>query len=104
MARTKQVARISTGGSAPRKQLSRKAARKSPRNPPKKVPGIVEVRYRPYRGDDHFEAVREGETREDAVQLSLSHLKDCVRDFLVAYKGQQGSIKVGGFLSPIYTG
>jgi histone H3 len=31
MARTKQTARKSTGGKAPRKQLATKAARKSPR-------------------------------------------------------------------------
>ena len=91
MARAKQVARVSTGGSAPRKQWAKRAARKSPRNPPKEVLRIVEVRYRPYRGADNFEAVREGETREEVVQLSLSDWKDCVRGFLVAYKGPQGS-------------
>ena len=51
----------------------------------------MEVRYRPYRGNDHFEAVSEGETREDTVQLSFSHWKDCVRGFLFVYKGPQRS-------------
>ena len=50
MARTKQTARMSTGGSAPRKQLASKAARKSPPsfNPVKKPhrfrPGVVALR------------------------------------------------------------
>lgn len=45
MARTKQTARRSTGGKAPRKQLATKAARKSkdPAKPPAKKP----YRYRP---------------------------------------------------------
>ena len=35
--------------------------------------------------------VREYETIEDAVQLSLSNWEDCARSFLVSYKGSQGS-------------
>lgn len=48
MARTKQTARKSTGGKAPRKQLATKAARKSLPNPGKKPrrhrPGTVALR------------------------------------------------------------
>ena len=50
MARTKQTARVSTGGKAPRKQLATKAARKSapartgPRKPRRYRPGTVALR------------------------------------------------------------
>ena len=50
MARTKQTARMSTGGSAPRKQLASKAARKSPpsmgavKKPHRFRPGVVALR------------------------------------------------------------
>ena len=50
MARTKQTARVSTGGTAPRKQLASKAARKSPpstggvKKPHRFRPGTVALR------------------------------------------------------------
>ena len=88
MARTKQVARISTGGQAPRKQLARQAARKSPRIlASKKNVKVVEVRYRPDRGDFRFEAVLEGGDRDSTQQVSLTNWKDSVLGFLVAYSG-----------------
>jgi histone H3 len=49
MARTKQTARKSTGGKAPRKQLATKAARKTPatggvKKPHRYRPGTVRIR------------------------------------------------------------
>uniref|UniRef100_A0A1I7WDF2 Histone domain-containing protein n=1 Tax=Heterorhabditis bacteriophora TaxID=37862 RepID=A0A1I7WDF2_HETBA len=44
MARTKQTARKSTGGKAPRKQLATKAARKSAPKPHRYRPGTVALR------------------------------------------------------------
>ena len=48
---------------------------------------VVEVRYRPDRGDFRFEAVLEGGNRESTQQVSLANLKDSVLGFLVAYSG-----------------
>ena len=54
MARTKQTARKSTGGKAPRKQLATKAARKSApatggvKKPHRYRPGTVALRYAPF--------------------------------------------------------
>lgn len=56
MARTKQTARKSTGGKAPRKQLATKAARKSApttggvKKPHRYRPGTVALRYVFYLG------------------------------------------------------
>ncbi|NWS24565.1 H33 protein, partial [Polioptila caerulea] len=55
MARTKQTARKSTGGKAPRKQLATKAARKSApstggvKKPHRYRPGTVAVRKLPFQ-------------------------------------------------------
>ena len=88
MARTKQVARVSTGRRAPSDQSARKAAHKSPRVPvAKKNVRIVEVRYHPDSGDFRFEVVLEGGNRDCNQQVNLTVWKDFVLGFLVAYSG-----------------
>ncbi|CAH8391438.1 unnamed protein product [Eruca vesicaria subsp. sativa] len=66
MARTKQTARKSTGGKAPRKQLATKAARKSApttggvKKPHRYRPGTVALReIRKYQKSTEFNLVRE---------------------------------------------
>ena len=88
MYRTKQVARVSTGGRAPRDQLGRKAAHKLPRVPvAKKSVRIVEVCHHPDRGDFRFEAVLEERNRDCTQQVNLTDWKDSVLGFLVANTG-----------------
>ena len=72
MARTKQTARKSTGGKAPRKQLATKAARKSaPATGGVKKPH----RYRPnFENLKHLSAVK-------SISLSTQHLVELWRIF-----------------------
>ena len=64
MARTKQTARKSTGGKAPRKQLATKAARKTP------PPGTVLVK-KPHRYRPGTVALREIRQYQKSVNLLL---------------------------------
>jgi histone H3 len=66
MARTKQTARRSTGGKAPRKQLATKAARKS-------APGIGSVK-KPHRYRPGTVALREIRTFQKGTELLLRKL------------------------------
>ena len=66
MARTKQTARRSTGGKAPRKQLATKAARKS-------APGIGSVK-KPHRYRPGTVALREIRTFQKSTELLIRKL------------------------------
>jgi histone H3 len=75
MARTKQTARKSTGGKAPRKQLATKAARKSApatggvKKPHRYRPGTVALReIRRYQKSTEL-------TRSENYRLALGHFK-----------------------------
>ena len=80
MARTKQTARKSTGGKAPRKQLAVKAARKS-------APAVGGVR-RPHRFRPGTVALREIRKYQKNTELLIRKLpfqrlvRECAQDFM----------------------
>ncbi|KAI5189199.1 histone H3 [Nematocida minor] len=81
MARTKQTARKSTGGKAPRKQLATKAARKS------SAPGAVAVK-RPHRFKAGTVALREIRKYQKTTDLLIRKLpfQRLVREVASEYK------------------
>lgn len=82
MARTKQTARKSTGGKAPRKQLATKAARKS------SAPGAVAAAKRPHRFKAGTVALREIRKYQKTTDLLIRKLpfQRLVREVASEYK------------------
>jgi len=90
MARTKQTARRSTGGKAPRKQLSTQAARKS-------APGTGGVR-KPHRYRPGTVALREIRRYQKSTDLLIRKLpffrlvKEIAQEFCIGYKWQSSAV------------
>ena len=105
-ARTKQTARKSTGGKAPRFQLATKAARKSaPATGGVKKPH----RYRPGTVDDWVELFEKALTRTSAFATTVwgnykneaARLKGVAENAILEYKRGLGEYKRGGKSRPL---
>ena len=94
MARTKQTARKSTGGKAPRKQLATKAARKS-------APATGGVK-KPHRYRPGTVALREMRKYQKSTELLIRKLpfQRLVREIAQDFKVSPGAEKVGNPLRP----
>ncbi|XP_064090793.1 histone H3-like [Macrobrachium nipponense] len=89
MARTKQTARKSTGGKAPRKQLATKAARKSAPATGKKKKGVKKPhRYRP-----GTVALREIRRYQKSTELPFQRLvREIAQDFKTDLRFQSSAV------------
>ncbi|KAF4446317.1 histone H3 [Fusarium austroafricanum] len=82
MARTKQTARKSTGGKAPRKQLASKAARKSApstggvKKPHRYKPGTVREIAQDFKSDLRFQSSAIGALQESVESYLVSLFED----------------------------
>uniref|UniRef100_A0A8C4VHI7 Histone H3 n=2 Tax=Gopherus TaxID=38771 RepID=A0A8C4VHI7_9SAUR len=94
MARTKQTARKSTGGKAPRKQLATKAARKS-------APATGGVK-KPHRYRPGTVALREIRRYQKSTELLIRKLpfqrlvREIAQDFKTDLRFQSSATSVGG--------
>uniref|UniRef100_A0A672KDR2 Histone H3 n=1 Tax=Sinocyclocheilus grahami TaxID=75366 RepID=A0A672KDR2_SINGR len=95
MARTKQTARKSTGGKAPRKQLATKAARKS-------APATGGVK-KPHRYRPGTVALREIRRYQKSTELLIRKLpfqrlvREIAQDFKTDLRFQSSAVMAGGF-------
>uniref|UniRef100_A0A8D0NXY2 Core Histone H2A/H2B/H3 domain-containing protein n=1 Tax=Sus scrofa TaxID=9823 RepID=A0A8D0NXY2_PIG len=84
MARTKQTARKSTGGKAPRKQLATKAARKS-------APATGGVK-KPHRYRPGTVALREIRRYQKSTELLIRKVREIAQDFKTDLRFQSSAV------------